>query len=144
MDITTFETAKRLKEAGFPQPDFSTGQLWYNASGALSFIGKKEIAHNGQVFFFCTSVVTARTEQMIPINDGAFFAPTATDILREIHGNFAKMRGYSVTIELSTTDDGFQVDVFEDLPFDAMKPVWEIHENPAEAAASAWLAINEK
>lgn len=35
MDITTYETSKRLKEAGFPQPEFQTGQLWYNQHKAL-------------------------------------------------------------------------------------------------------------
>jgi len=29
MNHVTFETAKRLKEAMFPQPEFSTLQLWW-------------------------------------------------------------------------------------------------------------------
>lgn len=133
MDITTYQTAKRLKEAGFPQPEFQTGQLWYNQHKALSFIGKKEIAHNGQVFFFCTSVVTARTEQMIPINDGAFFAPTATDILREIE---------SVTFYWHAMRGKFSCSGGSNEKL--VSWVNAAHENPAEAAASAWLAINEK
>ena len=68
------------------------------------------------------------------------WAPTATDILRELHNHFAAKQGYSVEVRVSPTDDGFQVDVFEDLSFDAMKPILEINENLDEACA-AYLEI---
>lgn len=36
MDVVSFETAKRLKGAGFPQPAPDRGQLWYR-NGTLYF-----------------------------------------------------------------------------------------------------------
>lgn len=33
MDIVSFETAKKLKEAGFPQPSPEFGQMWYALHG---------------------------------------------------------------------------------------------------------------
>jgi hypothetical protein len=81
-NIVTFETAQLLKEAGFPQPEFETGQFWYNEFGALSFIGRKEVSESdGHTYFFCMSVDTGRMEKIRPVADGAYFAPTATDIL---------------------------------------------------------------
>ena len=75
-NIVSFETAKRLKEAGFPQPEPQRGQVWYSkhraeylvynvdefgadySCGSLSFVGRSLSA------------------------DDCVFAPTATDILR--------------------------------------------------------------
>lgn len=136
MDITIYETANRLKEAGFPQPDFATGQLWYNASGALSFIGKKEPGDDGKTYFFCTSVDTARTERMIPIKDGAFYAPTATDILREL-GPGHCVGLYNVSPHTFASAEIKWLCVFPN-----QREYSGI--NPAEAAARAWLSINEK
>ena len=34
MNTVSFETAKRLKEAGFPQPDPEFGQFWYHNAGS--------------------------------------------------------------------------------------------------------------
>ena len=125
-DHVTFATAILLKDAGFPQPAPAPGQFWYNKYEDIICWGH---------------TVDSWGE---PYEDATTFAPTATDILRELHNHFATMPGHSVNIELSPIDDGFQVDVFEDLPFGAMEPVCEIHERPAEAAALAWINLHEK
>lgn len=35
--MVNFETARALKEAGFPQPKFQFGQIWYNSSGGAAW-----------------------------------------------------------------------------------------------------------
>lgn len=143
MDITTNETSKRLKEAGFPQPDFATGQLWYNSHGALSFIGKKELGDDGKTYFFCTSIDTARTERMIPIKDGAFYAPSAADVLRELGDRYyiSVNKGWDVSSLWKEICD--QYDEHLKVVTFTVKLISE-HKSIAETAASAWLAINEK
>ncbi len=134
-NVVTFETARALKEAGFPQPEPEYLQVWYEEfnpfvegwsredSRHIIGIGRFEIWHED----FDMSEY--------------YFAPTATEILRELHNHFTTKQGYSVEIRASPTDDGFQVDIFEDLPFDAMKPIREINENLDEACAAAYLEI---
>ena len=67
-------------------------------------------------YFYCMSVDTGRTEKIIPFADGAYLAPTATDILRELGPGF----------DLSCDCGEFWCRDEKD---------W----NPAEAAAAAWL-----
>lgn len=125
-NVVTFETALRLKEAGFPQPNFATGQFWYNDLGALSFVGRKELNEKTgkHDYFYCTSVESGRTDFFQPIANDAFFAPTAIEILQGLQ--------YA---DLTFRDGKFRV-VFEH--------VMNRHDNPAEAAALAWLAVHEK
>lgn len=64
MQAVTFETAKRLAEAGFPQPSPDYGQTWYTHDGSPgSVTSLSKWSDNGEVF-----------------------APAATDILRELPG----------------------------------------------------------
>lgn len=128
-DIISFETAKALKEAGFPQPEFETGQFWYNDLGALTFVGRNEVNERfGKDYFYCTSVETGRTDFFQPVAHSAFFAPTATDILRELRdGSIIGVMNKRFICHSS--DFLFPVDS-EKTP---------IHDNPAEAAAQAFL-----
>jgi len=131
-NIVTFDTAKRLKEVDFPQPDPGDFQFWYVDDGANEW--------GITVIIKCGGM----QEAILKRYGSRIFAPTATDILRVIYNHFASMPGYSVDIRLSPTENGFHVDVFEDLPFDTINKVWEFHENAAEAAALAWLKTREK
>ena len=79
--MTSFETAQKLKVAGFPQPEPAEGQFWYNAfedrfvvismSDRRAFVG------------YCGHTKTAA----ILLDQFAFsiFAPTATDILEQLN-----------------------------------------------------------
>jgi len=128
-NIVSTETAIRLRDAGFPQPEFEFGQLWESESGRnLAFVGTAQFVLLKQQYHLKEIV----------------FRPTAGDILRAIYNHFASMPGFSVDIRLSPTENGFYVDVFEALPFDTRNKVWEFHENAAEAAALAWLKTREK
>lgn len=130
-DIVSYETAVRLKEAGFPQPTPEAGQVWYH--GLLKKDAAVLIAnfktHDGSqpssTLYFLngsgSSIVTKVAEESI-------YAPTATDILRELPS-------YSLFFS-SLTRQWVGA-------FDEMAITYNEH-NPAEAAAEAWLKINEK
>ena len=81
--IVSFETAKALKEAGYPQPEFETGQIWYNSFGAKTVIGRMHVSDESphQVSFDCFAVDSGRCERLSPIHEGAFYAPSATEIM---------------------------------------------------------------
>lgn len=123
MDIVSFETAKKLKEAGFPQPEYIALGFGYTDNGTRFYIEECRFPMGGV--------------------NGMYFAPTATDIMREIYNHFEEMPGYSVEIILFPRDDGYQIRIFEDLPFDAMKPVVKFGKIAAGAAALAWLELNK-
>ena len=139
-------TAAKLAAAGFPQPAPAPGQWWGDES-TLVLIWRKW--KSGSVDYYTVTILDGtiglKIEYYFDAEDfnGLVFLPTAGDILREIHSHFAAMQGYSVNIELSPIRDGFRVDVFEDLPFDAMTPITAIHIISAEAAALAWLEMNK-
>ena len=127
-DVVGFGTAKRLKKAGFPQPEKRIGQIWYGdrLNGAFRnycpfFIGKMLNSYR------CLDGQRILLENHI-------FASTATDILKELG------RSWNLFFDSSTSrprawicfSDGMQdPNMFQDA-------------NPAEACAAAWLSIHEK
>lgn len=130
MQHVTFQTATALRDAGFPQPEFATGQIWYNQYGAATFIGRKDCDNHGNTTFFCTSLRTGRTEEMRPTKEDAIFAPTAPDILRELGSRYVLGSG---KIGLKW----YCYNIFEGM----INGHWQ-DENPAEGGAKAWLAKN--
>lgn len=129
----SFETAKKLKEAGFPQPEPEVGQVWYDEDGNMVWIrGLRENSYSsrrtasfvGELKGGGMSTCTA--EEMAEA--GWVFAPTATDILRELpfgRGLHFDAGFFSVRV-LRLNDSELIVD--------------SVHENPAEACAPAYLA----
>lgn len=106
MNVVTFETAKRLKESGFPQPDrFGQWQAFYKLSGdeRRAFI----------------------TEPRMEIET---FAPSATDILKELGDDYC----------LHSNDGKWSCSVYEIDSFQSK------YDSPSEACAAAWLSIHEK
>ena len=130
MNTVTFETARRLKEAGFKQPQFDIRQTWYSIGGrwptgteiyiaeknekAMRFITVSTLLHA------ITGAQEAEREGEI-YGDEVVFAPTATDILRKI--------GRNRLWKMSETPAGFG-------------QVMKIIIDP-EAAALAWLKIHD-
>jgi len=133
---TTFETSRLLAENGFPQPEFATGQIWYNEHGVDTFIGPKK----SPTMFYVLSLLTGRKTAFIPVKEGAFFAPTASDILAAIEHDFTdyedeyeaiySVRKYKKTWHLDQTQDGDTNTLGS-------------NENPAEACAEAWLFLHK-
>jgi len=110
----SFETAVRLKESGFPQPTPEAGQFWYNPNGILFVV---YLVHEIVELY----EIGRRNPSIGHYWEDWTFAPTATDILRELGPLF-------------------------DLSYDCAefwcgdKKGW----NPAEAAAEAWIKLNPK
>ena len=135
-DITTFETSARLKEAGFQQPTPEAGQWWYNPDIGIFLTGKPS-PYDGRkrhIYYPDTGNVFFKNEVLFP---DCVFAPTATDILRELSSDCVlgtkKLGGWICgSWRLISSDHmRFFVAGMHD-------------ENPAEAAASAWLKLHDK
>lgn len=119
MDTLSFETARLLKESGFPQPDVvSDGEFWYSGRN-LFYIEK----------WHRTGIAPERWFSAYPC-----FAPTATEILKALWFRFDLSFGGNgkwIVREMKSLNN----------------PEGEIvaeHENPAEACAIAWMAKNKK
>ncbi len=132
-DIVTFELAIRLKEAGFPQPTPEAGQCWHNPDFGLFVIGA--VIGASALIFYKDGYYGFK--KGLPSFQDCVFAPTATDILREL--SFDCVLG---TKKLG----GWICGSWRLISSDHMKFfVAGMHdENPAEAAASAWLKLQEE
>lgn len=114
-------TAKRLREAGFPQPEIQVGQFWY-------------FQYSGKWTAFVITHQVASYWKMIPIGeasegysnfgDAGLLAPISDDILPHIpDGRLEMWEGrFSCKIDCDDQPQRFFADNF------------------AEAAALAWLA----
>lgn len=108
---TTFETSKRLKDAGFPQPEPQyrhTRQVWYDTQGIDWFFG----------------------------GSAEYFAPTATDILSELPGSFRL--GASVFEKDGERHVEF---VAWNVVENDVEMISAYHPNAAEALARVWLDL---
>jgi len=130
MNHVTFETAVRLKEAGFPQPEPEERQFWYSQQG---------ITHVCRYIWRSTRGLMETPPRFAGIGthdpllgtmkwQEKYFAPTATDILPHLENILFFWGGQKWVCE-------------QDLPFDDSS--FE-HENPAEAAAQLYLKLYEK
>jgi hypothetical protein len=137
MDIVSFETAKRLKAAGFPHHCADFGQIWYelyshtyreilivsSSTRTINYaIGGVNLVFNDQI------------KEMV-----LFFAPTAADILQHIQRPvfLSFFKGKWRIMEII---DGGGSHVWAKAPTVAFLPVSE-SESPAEACAEAWLQL---
>lgn len=127
MTHVTFETAKRLSEARFPQPRPEESQVWYNHAGTVYVITYSYGKTCDYVVRGSNNVWTERG-----LNDGEVFAPTATDIL-------AQLPGWDLAF---TTEAGWQCwKDFSD-PNGYIPKIFT-NKNPAEACSEAWLFERE-
>lgn len=136
------ETGRALAAEGFPQPAPAQGQ-WWNRGAENVFISDSRTKYFTVVRYYPGAQPLVDAYFDLQDFDGLVYLPTVEDILREASNHFAARPVDSVEIRLSTTDDKFQVDIFENLPFDSMNPIWQIHEHAAEAAALAWSELKK-
>ena len=76
MNHVTFETARKLKDAGFPQPEMERGQSWYSVNG-------HEILITGTSGKYAHGVDESSHRYTALLPGALTFAPTATDILAQ-------------------------------------------------------------
>jgi hypothetical protein len=138
MDVVSFETAKKLKEAGFPQPEPAFGQVWYESAGSPIIVTSGWEA--GFAFVGPRSAMTQTTYMKRFQEQNGVFAPTATDILRQIQQADEWIRYY---LEPETDEDGRACFLVhrEDRRQEAFDLINVAgNTNPAEAVAATWLA----
>ncbi len=120
-NIVSFETARALKEAGFPQPGPEWGQFWCNQHGetrSLTISMLEKFQSDGY--------------------DLMTFAPTATDILIYLPGKMLVPEKETDSVPAKN----FGIFYMDDRARDD----WETkhwHTNPAESCAAAWLDLNQ-
>lgn len=130
-DVVDFETALRLKEAGFPQPSLEVGQFWYMEGfdmPRIAIVGSWTTADHRPVYRY----IDANTWDF-PDEKTAVFAPTATDILRELPG---------LDFELVYSEGNEDFAVHQTLDGDIINS-WN-DENPAELMAKPYLHLKNK
>lgn len=127
MNYATFETARALKKAGFPQPEPEFGQVWYyNEMGFYCTVLEAVFTNNHKV------AVNAAGAIMRIEPDQNYFAPSATDIIPHLPQNLR------YPIEIS--GDNIKIWVLEN----GYSPRSFKGESLAEACAAAWLTLNKK
>lgn len=139
--IVSFETAKALKDAGFPQPAPEAGQFWYldehDISGSVYQPGVLFVfirAWRGFLdgVFFAVNEYTQQRGRDFAHNP--VFAPATKDILQELPENYylgKDENGFNIKEFLWFGDSGYEFNIVSH------------SDNPAEAAASAWLALKK-
>lgn len=130
-NTVTFETAVRLKEAGFPQPVPDFGQTWLAEKETIILGGKSKAFPTRRLCVSDGSSDLVFTDEWI--SENMVFAPTATDILAELPDFFYIRKG---------TYNGNPIfTIFEERMPDVPSMLvskWVDH-NPHEAAALPYL-----
>lgn len=125
MKIINLETAKKLKEAGFPQPKKEFGQIWHydgDQHGIITGVDDEYLCITGGNF---------QDIQMDKDMTNLFiYAPSATEILREIPG-----------VSLSYDEE---IGAFGCGWIESEWPCRMFNINEAELCATVWLDINSK
>lgn len=139
-DYATYETAVRLKEAGFPQPAPEAGQVWYLPIGVGRYgifcCYGVDVSEKMPLYLFATSIkkdifYIRQTAKWRYQMDSCFFAPTAMDILKVIGGDYG----------LFSTPHGFEI---WRVAYGFREEFIVKNKNPAEAAAQAFLNLKAK
>jgi len=125
--MVTRQTAIRLKNAGFPQPAPAMGQIWFDPFGDARFVRGRGCAFT--LFNLNTGVVNLLLDGST-FWDEAVFAPTVTDILPLLPTTYRIGAGGGDFVVWEMVD--------EDTDYASV-----FHNNADEAAALAWLDINE-
>lgn len=124
-NIVTRETAQRLKNAGFPQPEPEVGQFWYDGMLQRLSIASNRIGIDQHLYLAPINAIdwAHYFESVVMLddkNDWPIFAPTTTDIL-------SAFADYELLSYATTDPQGF-VDMILDV----------------EEMAKIWLKLNEK
>ena len=126
MTHVTFETAKRLKEAWFPQPEPCACQIWADTDGFCFIV----LSERGKTISG-RYIQSGNEFDCSVIDDADTFCPTATDILSHLPGwclSFATVTGWTCWFEVG----------------DSVVAEFNHKDNPAEACAEAWFFQNSK
>ncbi len=136
-DTTTYKTARKLADAGFPQPAPAPGQWWGDESGSV-FVFRAWIDEGHSYFIVAQTVSGGRPiiDDYFDARDfrGLVYLPTVGDILKELGFWFELLFGGNQTWLICQTKS------LSDYP----EVVAEHKTSAAEAAALAYLDTHEK
>ncbi len=127
--FVSIETAIRLRDAGFPQPEFKFGQLWETETGRVfAFVGTSQFA----------LLKVHHLKEIV-------FRPTVEDILSELAKAQKNGKGGIVRVDVSAHNGG----TLDSTPWFAVYTVYgnsvpEFYDNFSEGAAIKWLEIHDK
>ncbi len=126
-------TARKLELAGFPQPQPNEGQHWFHKKTERVCV----VMHNVANYRFRISYFGSAANKGGSLNNVDFvYMPTATDILRELGEQYVLWFDGSPKIQKwLCAKAGTSI-------CSAGKPI--MNNNPAEAAAAAWLQLKGK
>lgn len=126
-NITAFKTADDLKSAGFPQPAPAPGQFWHNSDLGVFVVGPRMTADEGlvKIFYLHTSKAHAKEEASF---SECVYAPDVADILFHLREHDLTYWHPQEIYYVEDTRNGIQ---------------W-VNENPAEAAALAYLELKKQ
>lgn len=135
---TTTETAIALRDAGFPQPTPEIGQYWYRAFKGHTITSMcSDVDNDGEPLYSFTDTFSRAPGSFMRVfgrfsdeMNTMIFAPTATDILRELGSGYYLTHENTLFQCASVDDYGHRFDYWTD-------------KNPAEACAKAWLEKNK-
>lgn len=141
MNTVTFETAKALRDAGFPQPFPAFGQQWYFPETKELFL-VTFVYSDGQVDF---SFEGSPVSMLTAMPEGVIFAPQAHDIIEQLarlsHPNL-------IRVDVSAYNNATPNEIREpqflvyDFPYSNSFPS-KFDKNPHEAAAKAFLKLSQ-
>ena len=132
-----FETAKELREAGFPQPEPKDGQFYFNSRGIKSIIISGWVS--GKFDSIC--LLDGEVQSDISVGDimsgSIFFAPTALEIIEQMPGEAQYLIGKTSGTTLSILPTGEWVCRW---PITAFQNDFRQDTCPHRAAAKAFIA----
>ena len=141
--MLSFETAVRLKDAGFPQPAPQFGQLWYDEDqDVIAVVGAgdpwDDDAHG--VFQLVWSVAKSSADGVFETNNVEMakwaYCPTDSDLLKALGQKYVLWFDESPKVsQWFCAETG-------NLPSEAGRPFGG--KSPAEACAEAWLAMKAR
>lgn len=130
MNIVTYKTAKRLKDAGFPQPEPDVLQVWYEPYSFMPFVisANNGTDIDGKYLYRRGGKSHIERRLLVDFDESYIFAPNTIDIFEHIEEwhLFRSKSGYSILCYME--GNNYLITT----------------KTPAEACAAAWLAIYEK
>ncbi len=137
------ETGRKLAAAGFPQPSPAPGQWWTDGE-SLVFIFQAWIDEGHNYFVVAQTVAGCRPiiDDYFDARDfrGLVYLPTVGDILNDLGGKYflcAEDYGFDILIEIDA-----RINEGEKFVTYSIKTEFSTNDNPAEAAALAWISSN--
>lgn len=124
MDIVSFETAKKLKEAGFTQPEYIQLGFGYTDDGSRFYIEDCSFPKGGV--------------------GGMCYAATTADILRELPGVMLEFLDISKTDDRETDYWSVSSVIVHGSGFFDFDEIAISEDSAVDAVANAWLSLNAK